>query len=49
MLNSDDRAYAYAKLVISDLMREDSGQYAGWIMDIYESKRLVGAMSCNNF
>jgi hypothetical protein len=46
-LKSDARAVAFAKLVISDLMREDSGEYAGWVMDIYQSKRLVGAISCD--
>lgn len=47
-LKSDDLALAFAKRVISDLMREDSGEYSGWMMDIYNSKRLVGAISCND-
>jgi len=47
-LNSDESAFTYAKLIVADLMREDTGEYAGWILDIAEGKRVVGALSCDN-
>jgi hypothetical protein len=44
-LAGDGEALAFGKQVIRDLLREGTGQYAGWTMNVAEDARAVASIA----
>jgi hypothetical protein len=42
--DNDAGAIAFGKRIIEDLLRDESKQYIGWIMDIVQDARAVGSI-----